>query len=241
MATSTSRGLVGYNVQTAVDTKYHLIVAHEVTNIGSDRSQLAKMAKQAKAAMEASDLEVIADRGYFKGEEILACEEAGITPFVSKPMTSGAKAEGRFDKEDFVFEPESGEYKCPGGSRLIWRFSTIERGALIHKYWSSDCPQCLIKEKCTTGQNRRVTRWEHEATLEAMQKRLDTKPEVMRTRRQTVEHPFGTLKDWMGATHFLTKTLERVSTEMSLHVLAYNLKRVMKILGVGTLMAAIQA
>lgn len=241
MATSTSRGLVGYNVQTAVDTRHHLIVAHEVTNIGSDRSQLAKMAKQAKAAMEASDLEVIADRGYFKGEEILACEEAGITPFVSKPMTSGAKAEGRFDKEDFVFEPASGEYKCPAGSRLIWRFSTIERGALIHKYWSSDCPRCLIKEKCTTGQNRRVTRWEHEATLETMQKRLDTKPEVMRTRRQTVEHPFGTLKDWMGATHFLTKTLERVSTEMSLHVLAYNLKRVMKILGVGHLMAAIQA
>lgn len=241
MATSTSRGLVGYNVQTAVDTKHHLIVAHEVTNIGSDRSQLAKMAKQAKVAMEASDLEVIADRGYFKGEEILACEEAGITPFVSKPMTSGAKAEGRFDKEDFVFEPASGEYKCPAGSRLIWRFSTIERGALIHKYWSSDCPRCLIKEKCTTGQNRRVTRWEHEATLETMQKRLDTKPEVMRTRRQTVEHPFGTLKDWMGATHFLTKTLERVSTEMSLHVLAYNLKRVMKILGVGPLMAAIQA
>lgn len=240
MATSTSRGLVGYNVQTAVDTRHHLIVAHEVTNIGSDRSQLAKMAKQAKAAMEASDLEVIADRGYFKGEEILACEEAGITPFVSKPMTSGAKAEGRFDKEDFVFEPESGEYTCPAGSRLIWRFSTIERGALIHKYWSSDCPRCLIKEKCTTGQNRRVTRWEHEATLETMQKRLDTKPEVMRTRRQTVEHPFGTLKDWMGATHFLTKTLERVSTEMSLHVLAYNLKRVMKILGVGALMAAIQ-
>lgn len=241
MATSTSRGLVGYNVQTAVDTKYHLIVAHEVTNIGSDRSQLAKMAKQAKAVMEATDLQVIADRGYYKGEEIHACEEAGITPFVSKPMTSGAKAEGRFDKEDFIFEPESGEYTCPAGSRLIWRFSTVERGALIHKYWSSDCPRCSIKEKCTTSQNRRVTRWEHEATLEAMQKRLDTKPEVMRTRRQTVEHPFGTLKDWMGATHFLTKTLERVSTEMSLHVLAYNLKRVMKILGVGALMAAIQA
>lgn len=154
MATSTSRGLVGYNVQTAVDTKYHLIVAHEVTNIGSDRSQLAKMAKQAKAVMEATDLQVIADRGYFKGEEIHACEEAGITPFVSKPMTSGAKAEGRFDKEDFVFEPESGEYTCPAGSRLIWRFSTIERGALIHKYWSSDCPRCSIKEKCRNGSTR---------------------------------------------------------------------------------------
>ncbi|OIQ92639.1 transposase DDE domain protein [mine drainage metagenome] len=212
MATSTSRGLVGYNVQTAVDTKHHLIVAHEVTNIGSDRSQLTKMAKQAQVAMEASDLQVIADRGYFNGDEILACEEAGITPFVSKPMTSGAKAEGRFDKADFVFDPESGEYKCPAGSRLVWRFARVEAGHLINRYWSSDCPRCSIKEKCTLSQYRRVSRWEHEATLEAMQERLDTKPEVMRIRRQTVEHPFGTLKDWMGSTHFLTKTIERVST-----------------------------
>ncbi len=241
MATSTSRGLVGYNVQTAVDTQHHLIVAHEVTNIGSDRRQLSKMARQAKVAMAASDLQVIADRGYFHGEEIHACEEAGITPFVSKPMTSLAKANGRFDKEDFVFEPESGEYRCPAGSRLIWRFSTVERGALIHKYWSSDCPRCAMKEKCTPSPYRRVARGEYESSLEAMQKRLDMKPEAMRTRRQTVEHPFGTLKDWMGASHFLTRTLERVSTEMSLHVLAYNMKRVMKIIGIGALMAAIQA
>jgi transposase len=241
MATSTSRGLVGYNVQTAVDTQHHLIVAHEVTNIGSDRRQLSKMARQAKVAMAASNLQVIADRGYFHGEEIHACEEAGITPFVSKPMTSLAKANGRFDKEDFVFEPESGEYRCPAGSRLIWRFSTVERGALIHKYWSSDCPRCAMKEKCTPSPYRRVARGEYESSLEAMQKRLDMKPEAMRTRRQTVEHPFGTLKDWMGASHFLTRTLERVSTEMSLHVLAYNMKRVMKIIGIGALMAAIQA
>jgi len=241
MATSTSRGLVGYNVQTAVDTQHHLIVAHGVTNIGSDRRQLAKMARQAKVAMAASDLQVIADRGYYHGEEIHACEESGITPFVSKPMTSLAKANGRFDKEDFVFEPETGEYTCPAGSRLIWRFSTVERGALIHKYWSSDCPRCSMKEKCTPSPYRRVARGEHESSLEAMQKRLDKKPEAMRTRRQTVEHPFGTLKDWMGATHFLTRTLERVSTEMSLHVLAYNMKRVMKIIGIGELKAAMQA
>lgn len=233
MATSTSRGLVGYNIQTAVDTQHHLIVAHKVTNMGSDRRQLAKMARQAKAAMVTPDLQVIADRGYYHGEETHACEAAGITPFVSKPMTSLAKANGRFDKEDFVFEPESGEYTCPAGSRLIWRFSTDDRGALVHKYWSSDCPRCAMKEKCTPSPYRRVARGEYQSSLEAMQKRLDKKPESMRTRRQTVEHPFGTLKDWMGATHFLTRTLERVSTEMSLHVLAYNMKRVMKIMGLG--------
>lgn len=241
MATSTSRGLVGYNVQTAVDTTHHLIVAHEVTNTGSDRRQLSKMAEQAKVAMGASELQAIADRGYFNGDEILACEKAGITPFVSKPMTSSAKAEGRFDKDDFIYDPKSDEYICPAGSRLIWRFAREEDGYLISRYWSSDCPRCPIKEKCTPGKNRRVRRWEHETTLEDMQRRLDKSPEVMRVRRQTVEHPFGTFKDWMGATHFLTRTLDRVSTEMSLHVLAYNFKRVMKIVGMGALMEAMQA
>lgn len=241
MATSTSRGLVGYNVQTAVDTRYHLIVTHEVTNSGSDRSQLAKMAIQAQSALGVTDLQAIADRGYFKGEEIQKCEEAGITALVSKPMTSSAKAEGRFDKEDFVFDPIAGEYVCPAGSRLKWRFARIESGLLINRYWSSDCPRCPIKEKCTPSDYRRVSRWEHEATLEAMQRRLDIQPGAMKLRRQTVEHPFGTLKDWMGATHFLTRTLEHVSTEMSLHVLAYNLKRVMKIIGFARLMAAVKA
>jgi len=241
MATSTSRGLVGYNVQAAVETQHHLIVAHEVTNVGSDRRQLAKMAQQAQAAMDTAELQAIADRGYFNGDEILACEDAGITPFVSKPMTSGAKAEGRFDKKDFVFDPASGEYRCPAGSRLIWRFSRVEAGYQISRYWSSDCPRCSIKDHCTPSPYRRVSRWEHEDRLEAMQRRLDLNPGVMRLRRQIVEHPFGTLKAWMGATHFLTRTLERVRTEMSLQVLAYNLKRVMKIMGVGELMAALQA
>ena len=122
------------------------------------------------------------------------------------------------------------------GSPLIWRSSRVERGLNLHRYWSSHCGQCEIKAQCTPSTERRVSRWEHEAVLEAMQLRLDQAPDSMRIRRQTVEHPFGTLKAWMGSTHFLTKTLKRVSTEMSLHVLAYNLKRVMKILGTTALM-----
>jgi transposase len=241
MATSTSRGLVGYNVQTAVEPEHHLIVAHEVTNVGSDRRQLAKMAKQAQVVMPGQELQIIADRGYFNGEEVLACDQAGITAYVSKPMTSEAKAEGRFDKSDFVYQPDTDTYRCPAGSQLIRRFGRVEAGHLIHRYWSSDCPHCPIKAQCTPSDYRRVSRWEHEEVLEAMQKRLDGKPNVMRIRRQTVEHPFGTIKFWMGARHFLMRTLEHVQTEMSLHVLAYNLKRVIQIVGMGTLMAAIRA
>lgn len=241
MATSTSRGLVGYNVQTVVDTQHHLIVAHEVTNNGSDRSQLSKMALQAKAILQESDLQVIADRGYYNGEEIHRCVESGIVPMVSKPMTSGAKADGRFDKEDFVFDSNRNEYTCPAGKQLIWRFESIEDGLRINRYWSSECQRCPIKNKCTPSKQRRVSRWEHADSLDAMQYRLDKTPGTMKLRRQTVEHPFGTLKHWMGATHFLTRTLEHVSTEMSLHVLAYNMKRMIKILGINGLRAAIMA
>jgi transposase len=233
-------GIVGYNVQTAVDTKHHLIVAHEVTNIGIDRSQLSSMAKQAREAMGTSELTVVADRGYFKGEEILACHEAGITPIVPKSVTSNATAEGRFGKADFIYDPEKDEYRCPAGQRLIWRFDSIEHGMKLNRYWSSHCQSCSIKDQCTASTQRRVTRWEHEEVLEVMQTRLDHAPEMMRIRRQTAEHPFGTIKSWMGTTHFLTKTLERVSTEMSLHVLAYNLKRVMQILGIGPMMVAMR-
>ena len=218
-----------------------MIVAHEVTNNGSDRRQLARIAKQAKTAMAVNNLQAIADRGYFNGEEIVACEENGITPLVSKPQTSSAKADGRFDKEDFVFDAEAGEYICPAGRRLIWRFSAEERGGLIHKYWSSDCHNCEMRGKCTPSKNRRVSRYDHESSLEAMQRRLDMNPELMRIRRRTVEHPFGTLKEWMGPNHFRTKRLEGVGTEMSLHVLAYNMKRVIKILGITGFMEALAA
>ena len=242
MATSgRGTGIVGYNVQTAVDTKHHLIVAHEVTNVGHDRTQLFSMATQARSATGRKDLTILADRGYFKGEEILDCDHAGMTPLVPKPLTSNSKADGRFDKRDFVYIPEDDEYRCPAGQRAIKRFTTIEHGMTLHKYWSSACPRCPLKAQCTTGDYRRIARWEHEAVLEAMQDRLDRQPDAMRLRRQTVEHPFGTLKAWMGATHFLTKRLTRVSTEMSLHVLAYNLKRVMQIMGIRPLMQAMRA
>ena len=242
MATSgRGTGIVGYNVQTAVDTKHHLIVAHEVTNVGHDRTQLFSMATQARSATGMEELTVVADRGYFKGEEILDCDQAGITPLVSKPLTSNSKADGRFDKRNFVYIAEDDVYRCPAGQRAIKRFTTIEHGMTLHKYWSSACPRCPLKAQCTTSDYRRITRWEHEAVLEAMQERLDRQPDAMKLRRQTVEHPFGTLKAWMGATHFLTKRLPRVSTEMSLHVLAYNLKRVMQIVGIVPLMQAMRA
>jgi transposase len=243
MATSgKGTGIVGYNVQAAVDTKHHLIVAHEVTNVGHDRAQLSGMSEQAREAMGHEALIVLADRGYFDGEEILACEQAGNTPLAPKPLTSGAKADGRFGKQDFVYLPEHDAYRCPAGETVKWWFNRIdENGKLLRHYWTTKCPDCPLKAKCTPAKVRRVTRWEHEGVLDAMQRRLDQQPDAMRVRRRTAEHPFGTLKAWMGATHFLTRTLKRVGTEMSLHVLAYNMKRVFAIRGVGPLVAAIRA
>jgi transposase len=234
-------GIVGYNVQTAVDAKHHLIVAHEVTNVGSDRDQLTSMAIQARDAMEVQDLTAIADRGYYKSEEIQASHEAGITVYVAKTVTSGATADGRFGKDDFIYDAQRDEYQCPAGEILTRHSKMNANGLSYQRYWSSNCNSCAMKPQCTPGQERRVTRWEHEELLDAMQERLDHSPDIMRIRRQTVEHPFGTIKFWMGAAHFLTTTLENVSTEMSLHVLAYNMKRVMKIMGTTGLMEAMKA
>ncbi len=234
-------GIVGYNVQTAVEVKHHLIVAHEVTNVGTARTHLSGMAKQAREALGTDKLAALADRGYFSGTQILECERQGITAMVPKPLTSNSRAEDRFDKRDFVYNARRDEYHCPAGERAIWRMTTVEHGMTLHRYWPSACPKCPIKAQCTPSPYRRITRWEHEQVLEAMQDRLDRAPETSRLRRQTAEHPFGTLKAWMGATHFLTKTLPKVRTEISLHVLAYNLKRAMKILGVQPLMKVMVA
>jgi len=242
MATSgRGSGVVGYNVQVAVDTEHHLIVTHEVTNTGSDRSQLATVAKQAKAVLGADHLDAVADRGYFNSPEILACEQADITVTLPKPMTSGAKSDGRFGKQDFVYLASEDVYRCPAGERLSYRFTREEDGKTVHRYWTTACPRCPLKAQCTPGAERRITRWEHEDLLEAVQQRLDANPQAMRMRRETAEHPFGTLKMRMGATHFLMKTLPKVASEMALHVLAYNLTRVMNIFGVKPLLAAIQA
>ena len=242
MATSgRGSGMVGYNVQTAVDITHHLIVAHEVTNQGHDRHQLHNIASQAKQALHTKKLNVVADRGYFSGEELLACEKANITTYLPRPLTSTNAKKGMYTKRDFVYHKKENEYECPAGERLIWRMKSKEKGLVIHKYWSSNCQQCEQKTKCTTAPFRRISRWEHEEVVEAAQERLDREPERMRTRRETAEHPFGTLKSWMGYTHFKTKTLKHVSTEMSLHVLAYNMKRMITIMGVKALIEAIQA
>jgi len=232
-------GVVGYNVQVAVDTVNHLIVTHDVTNTGSDRSQLANVAREAKAVLQVDKL--VADRGYFNGEEILACEAAGICVTLPKPMTSGAKSEGRFGKQDFVYMPEEDVYRCPAGEKLKFYYANEEHGQKMRRCWTNACKTCAIKHQCTTGKERRITRWEHEHVLETVQQRLDQDPQAMRRRRETVEHPFGTLKMRMGATHFLMKTLPKVASEMELSVLAYNLTRVMNIVGTRALLAAIKA
>ena len=242
MATSgRGTGIVGYNVQTAVDAKHHMIVAHEVTNVGHDRGQLADMAAKAREAVGEERLIALADRGYYEGYEILKAEQAGIATLVPKPLTSGSIAEGRFDKRDFIYDRRRDEYRCPAGEIAIYRYTADERGKTLHRYWTSACPNCPIKARCTPGDYRRITRWEHEDVLDIVQERLDGVPEAARLRRQTVEHVFGTLKAWMGSNHFLTKTLPRVQAEMSLQVLAYNLKRAMKILGTRALMNAMRA
>ena len=242
MATSgRGSGMVGYNVQASVDTEHHLIVAHEVTNMGTDRAQLSAMAKQTKAALETDALDVVADRGYYNGEEILACDEAGVMVTLPKPLTSGVKAKGRFGKQDFVYIAEDDVYRCPTGERLVHHYTNVEEGRTLRRYWTTVCRACAIKDQCTTGKERRITRWEHEAVLETVQRRLDEHPEKMRLRRETVEHPFGTIKCWMGYTHFQMKTLKNVGTEMALHVLAYNLKRVINIIGIRPLIAAMMA
>jgi transposase len=242
MATSgRGSGVVGYNVQVAVDTEHHLIVAHEVTNTGSDRSHLAKMALQAKDVLRAHHLDVVADRGYFNSPEILACEQADITVTLPKPMTSNAKSEGRFDKQDFVYLPMEDVYRCPAGEKLTYRYTNEEDGKTLRRYWTTACPRCPLKSQCTKGPERRISRWEHEHVLESVQQRLDKNPQAMRQRRETVEHPFATLKMRMGATHFLMKRLPKVTTEMALHVLAYNLTRIMNIIGVQPLLAVMRA
>src|SRR5450755_1953194 len=242
MATSgKDTGIVGYNVQTAVDTKNHLIVAHEVTNVGTDRRQLSNMAEQARTEMGVETLDAVADRGYYTGEEILACEESGITVTLPKPLTSGSKARGRFGKQDFRYVAAEDVYICPAGQRLAYFFTTEDKGLVLRRYRTTACQSCAIKQSCTTSKERRISRWEHEAVLEKVQDRLDRNPAAMVVRRQTVEHPFGTIKCWMGWTHFLTKRLPKVATEMALNVLAYNMKRVMMIMGVGGLLEAMRA
>ena len=189
------------------------------------------MGQAAREAMGKRRLKAIADRGYYNSLELKACEEAGGAAIVPKPMTSNARAEGRFDKTDFIYIARADEYQCPAGQRAIHRFSREEAGLQIHIYWSSACPACPMKAQCTTSEYRRIRRWEHEEVMDKVQQRLDRMPDAMTVRKRTIEHVFGTLKHWMGWTHFLTRGMDNVATEMNLSVLAYNFKRVLSILG----------
>jgi transposase len=242
MATSgKGTATVGYNVQIAVDAEHHLIVAHEVINQGYDRHQLAPMALKAQQATGCTQITAVADRGYFNGDQVLLCEGTGVAPVVPKTLTSGNTKRGLFTGQDFIYDAEKDHYTCPAGAHLTRGLVRSDRrGDVDHYRHLTACFTCPLKPRCTAEKVKRVKRWKHEDVLDVMQDRLDRIPEAMGVRRQTVEHPFGTLKAWMGATHFLTRTLDKVRTEMSLHVLAYNLKRMITILGVGPLLAAIR-
>jgi transposase len=243
MATSgKGTGTVGYNVQIAVDAEHHLIVAHEVTNIGSDRAQLTSMGHKALEATGCGDVTVLADRGYYNGDEVLACEGVGILPVIPKTQTSGNAKRGLFTVADFIYDAENDRYTCPAGMFLTRGKVRSDRRDNIDQYRNlTACLTCVLKSRCTPDKVKRVKRWEHEGVLDKMQARLDRMPEAMTIRRQTVEHPFASLKAWMGSTHFLTKTLPKVQTEMSLQVLAYNMKRMINIFGAKPLMRAIAA
>jgi transposase len=242
MATSgRGTGVVGYNVQIAVDAEHHLIVAHEVINQGHDRSQLAPMALKAQAATGCEQVTALADRGYFSGDQVLSCEGTGVMPIVPKTLTSSGTKRGFFTRQDFVYDAEHDHYTCPAGAKLTKVQRRADHTEDFDRYRHlSACFTCPLRPQCTPTKLRLIKRWENEDVLDKMQTRLDRMPDAMGVRRQTVEHPFGTLKAWMGATHFLTRTVDKVRTEMSLHVLAYNLKRMIRIFGVGPLMAAIR-
>lgn len=242
MATSARRsGLVGYNVQAAVDAETHLIITHDVTNERHDRNQLAPMAKAARAVLGRDKMDVIADKGYFSGHEILACHKAGITATVPRPDTSGSRSKGMFVKADFAYDAAADVYRCPAGRVLTYRYTTEENGLRLRRYWTGECRNCWSKSICTTAKERRITRWEHENLVDEMRDRISRDPDLMVRRRCTVEHPFGTIKAWMGGTHFLTRRLKNVRTEMALNVLAYNIKRVINMIGVGQLLKAMTA
>ena len=235
-------GIVGYNVQAAVDTTHHLIIAHEVVTEGNDRVQLVPMGLSAKEAMGANEITVIADRGYYNGDQVLACEGTGVLPCIPKTHTAIGIKTGMFSRHDFIYDPEQDHYSCPAGAMLTKSATRSDRRDDISHYRNLvACHACALRPRCTPEKTKRLKRWDNEGVLDAMQARLDRMPDAMILRRRTVEHVFGTLKSWIGSAHLLTKGLEKVRTEISLSVLAYNIKRMIQIFGVQALIQAIRA
>jgi len=234
------RTQVAYNVQISVDEKHKLIVDHEVTNEVTDRNLLNQMATQAKEALGVDEIEVLADMGYYDGQQVKDCLEEGITPYIPRADTSANKKLGLFSKSDFTYDPEQDCYWCPAGQKLTFRFQTTEKGRDIKYYASIACSQCPIKAQCTRSKGgRRITRWVYEEVLEEMEHRVNADPEKVKLRKQLAEHPFGTIKHYWDQGHFLMRKLPNVGSEMSLSILAYNLKRTINILGIPRMMEAL--
>lgn len=229
---------VSYNVQIVVDHKHKLVVEHEVSNEVTDQGQLSAMAKKAQERLGVQTLEVVADRGYYNGGEVKACEESGMTVYVPKPNNSSNLKRGLFTKEDFIYEPQKDCYRCPAGKELSYRYQTLEQGRLMRSYAISGCKSCELRSGCSINKKgiRSIKRWVDEAILEAMARRIADHPEKVELRKCLAEHPFGTIKRAMNQGYFLMRGLSRVAAETSLTILAYNLKRVMNILGVRTMM-----
>jgi transposase len=231
---------VGYNVQTVVDEQHQLIVEHEVTNDPTDHAHLAEMALRAKATLGVAQLEVVADMGYYDGAEVKQCAEAGITTYIPKPITSVNQKRGLFTKQDFVYDAAKDCYLCPAGEELTYRYESFELNRQIRYYATPKCLGCPLRSKCTTNKRgRRISRWVDEKLLEDMARRVRARPERIRRRQQLSEPPFGTIKRAMGQGYFLMRGLNKVGAEMSLTVLSYNLKRVINIIGVPKMIAAV--
>jgi radical SAM protein with 4Fe4S-binding SPASM domain len=241
MATDPKVG-VGYNAQIAVDAKHKLIVEQHVANAGSDLGLLAQTAAAARELLGVERIEAVADKGYYKGEDIAACEEVGVTPYVARPRRGAAVFEGRFAKDEFAYDAAGDFYRCPGGHRLDPVHRSEKNGHRSMHYSNSQaCRGCPLKPQCTGGSMRRIERWEGEAVLDRMAERLAARPDILATRRETVEHPFGSIKQWMNHGVFLMKGLDKVRGEFSLTALAYNLRRAINVLGVPALVRAVRA
>ena len=233
--------VVGYNVQLSVDSKYKLIVDHEVTTDVTDLGLLSRMAGRAKRALGVDEMDVIADKGYYDGQEVKACLEEDIIPYIPKANTSANRKRGLFTKEDFRYDPDQDGYGCPAGQTLTYRFTTVEQEREL-RYYSNPaaCRECGLKLQCTRNKRgRRITRWVDEHLLEAMQARVRAEPEKVGLRKQLAEHPFGTIKHSWNQGYFLMRGLEKVRAEMALTVMAYDLKRVIRILGVPRMIEAL--
>jgi transposase len=241
MATHT-RVAVGYNVQIAVDAKHKLIVDEEVTNQVVDMGLLQATAGPAREILEVDRIDVVADAGYFRTEDIAVCEQAGLTPHVPRPQRGSSASNGFFRKDEFRYDPERDAYTCPGGHELNpFRFGKLREMTKIDYANKQACCDCPLRPRCTDAGYRAVSRLEHEDALDRMAARLKARPEILDRRRETVEHPFGSIKQWMYQGAFLMRGLQKVRAEFSLTALVYNLRRVLNIVGMDEMMAAVAA